>query len=369
MEPRSTAELDAWYADYRPETAIDAGFPIVDPHHHLAGTAADRNYYRREEIVRDLSSGHRVLATVYCEGHQPGFLTEGPLHLRSAGEVQRIVALTPAPLNLPQGACQVAAGIISKIDLTLPESQLTEALEAHRIAGRGRLRGVRQLAAYDPGPLGDLTRAPAGILADPRLRRGLARLQSTGLSLDVLAFHPQIDEVAELADAFPDAIIVLNHAGMLLGVDAYSGRRPEEFGRWREAIVQLAKRPNVRLKLGGLGVPFFGFGFEHGGKPAASDALAAAWRPVVETSVAAFGASRSMFESNYPVDRQSAGYTEIWNAFQRLTASASIDQRKDLFYRTACRTYGLPDVESRCDAELAGTIPTPRSAPTTVDHR
>jgi hypothetical protein len=34
--------------------------------------------------------------------------------------------------------------------------------------------------------------------------------------------------------------------------------------------------------------------------------LASAWRPYVETSIEAFGASRAMFESNFPVDKGQA---------------------------------------------------------------
>ncbi len=56
-----------------------------------------------------------------------------------------------------------------------------------------------------------------------------------------------------------------------------------------------------------------------------------------------------MFESNFPVDRQSCRYVDLWNAFKTLTRSLPAEARCDLFYRTACRTYRLPELEQACD--------------------
>jgi predicted TIM-barrel fold metal-dependent hydrolase len=65
------------------------------------------------------------------------------------------------------------------------------------------------------------------------------------------------------------------------------------------------------------------------------------WEPYIDTCIAAFGPARSMFESNYPVDRWGASYPVLWNAFKRLAADASADEKCDLFAGTAARVYGL----------------------------
>ena len=69
--------------------------------------------------------------------------------------------------------------------------------------------------------------------------------------------------------------------------------------------------------------------------------LAAACRPYVETCIEAFGASRSMFESNFPVDKVSYSYQVFWNACKLLTKGASTTEKADLFAGTAARFYRL----------------------------
>lgn len=73
-----------------------------------------------------------------------------------------------------------------------------------------------------------------------------------------------------------------------------------------------------------------------------SEALAAAWRPYVETCLAAFGPRRCIFESNFPVDKGSYPYAAYWNACKRLTSGASADEKADLFRDTATRFCRLP---------------------------
>jgi len=72
-----------------------------------------------------------------------------------------------------------------------------------------------------------------------------------------------------------------------------------------------------------------------------SETLAAWWKPYIETSIEAFGVERSMFESNFPVDRFGATYTALWNAFKRIAAGYSVDEKTALFSGTAARFYRL----------------------------
>ena len=72
-----------------------------------------------------------------------------------------------------------------------------------------------------------------------------------------------------------------------------------------------------------------------------SEALAAMWRPYLETCIEAFGANRAMFESNYPVDKWGASYATLWNAFKRITSGASVDDKRALYSATAARVYGI----------------------------
>ncbi|HET7882071.1 MAG TPA: amidohydrolase family protein, partial [Acetobacteraceae bacterium] len=145
----------------------------------------------------------------------------------------------------------------------------------------------------------------------------------------------------DLARSFPDTTIILNHVGGILGVGPYNNRREEILAGWRKDISELAQCPNVYCKLGGLGMVSVGFDFHERDMPPSSEDLAAAWRPYIEHCIEAFGVERCMFESNFPPDKQSCGYTELWNAFKRITAGASTSEKKALYSGTAAKVYRL----------------------------
>ncbi|MEJ8848198.1 amidohydrolase family protein [Variovorax rhizosphaerae] len=347
---RPTKDLLAWQARADAEPALEPGLPIVDPHHHLFNTTTDALYYRREDMAQDLSSGHRVLGTVYIAAYGAGWRSDGPKDMRSVGEVERIVQLSAQPLATPQGPCRLAAGIVSDVDLTLGDSAAA-VLEAHVAAGAGRLRGVRHYTTYHDGQLSKfIPNAPRGVMADAGFRRAFAQLERHRLNFDALVYHTQLRELAELADAFPRTTIVLNHVGMPVGVLDFASQRAEVRRDWEKDMRALARRPNVVVKVGGMGMPIFGFGFEHGDRPATTQALVQAWQPLMQVCFEAFGPARCMLESNFPVDKQSCGYGQLWNAFKRATAGLSVTERKALFYRTACQTYRLPELQAECDA-------------------
>ena len=188
-----------------------------------------------------------------------------------------------------------------------------------------------------------LSAGPPGLMADARFREGFSRLAPLSLTFDAWLFHPQLDELTDLARSFPETTIVLDHVGGVLGIGTYAGKRDEVFARWSSSMRALASCPNVFLKLGGLGMRINGFGFEHESDPPSSEALATAWRPYIETCIEVFGAGRCMFESNFPVDKGSYGYGEAWNAFKLLTRHASSEERTALFSGTAVRVYRLED--------------------------
>ena len=154
---------------------------------------------------------------------------------------------------------------------------------------------------------------------------------------------PQLDELVDLARAFPDTPIVLDHVGSPLGIASYAARKDAAFDEWRAAIRRIAKQPNVWVKLGGLGMRSPGFGFHERARPPGSAELAQAWRPYVETCIEAFGVHRAMFESNFPPDKGSCSYAILWNAFKRLAAGASPAEKDRLFRGTAAELYRLPD--------------------------
>ena len=111
--------------------------------------------------------------------------------------------------------------------------------------------------------------------------------------------------------------------------------------------------PNTVMKLGGLAMEVGGHDFHLRDLPPSSAELEQAWRPVVHTLIEAFGAERCMFESNFPVDKGMCGYAVLWNAFKRLAAGASDDERSALFAGTATQIYRLNEAPG-CAELIAG---------------
>jgi L-fuconolactonase len=319
------------------EPVLMPDLPIVDAHHHLWQLEHER--YLLDEFRRDLDDGHRVVATVHVQcGSQ--YRRDGPARLAPVGETEFASAVARRSQE-GGGGTHVCAGIVGHADLR--DHAVEEVLQAHIAADPARFKGIRQAAAWDvDGRLvNPLMHTVQGLYGDPAFRRGFARLAPLGLRFDAWALHPQLPELLDLARAFPDTTIVVNHIGAPLGEGRFAGRHAEVRPAWLQGIQALAGCPNVVMKLGGLALPILGMRLADGQQPLDSGALARAMMPWVEPCIERFGAGRCMFESNFPVDRIAYRYRTCWNAFKRIAQACSEHERAALFHQTATRVYGL----------------------------
>jgi predicted TIM-barrel fold metal-dependent hydrolase len=326
-----------WLA-LRREAALEPALPIIDAHHHLWNHAG--RVYRRADLLDDIASGHDIRATVFIEC-KTDYDTNEPAGFESLGEVR--FACDEATRSQAEGVrTRVAAAIVGHADLLLG-AQARPVLERLIGVSDGRVRGIRNIAVWhaDPTVRASAMTPPPGLLLDARFREGFRQLAPLGLSFDAWVIHTQLDELCQLAAAFPDTRIVLNHVGGPLALGPYRGHRDEVFEVWRKGVLALAAYRNVSMKLGGFGMPLFGFGFQDEALPPDSITVANAIRPYVETCIEAFGATRCMFESNFPVDKGCFSYGVIWNAYKRLTAGLPDDSRAALFHDTAARFYRI----------------------------
>ena len=324
----------------RQEEILEPELPIVDPHHHLVDRA-NTGRYLLPELLADTGSGHNITATVYLEWLSM-YRADGPVPLRPVGEVEFANGVAAIAASETYGKTKVCAGIVGYADLMLG-AQVEEVLEAMILAGGGRFRGIRYISASHPDEAarGSSVNRPAGLLMNGKVREGFARLHPLGLSFDAWMYFTQLGELADLARAFPETPIVLDHVGGAIGIGPYAGRRDEVFAEWKRSIAELARCPNVHVKLGGLGMRLFGFDVHAGELPPSSEQLATLWRPYIETCIEAFGPERAMFESNFPVDKGSGSYQLFWNAFKRIAAGCSAAEKTALFSGTASRFYRL----------------------------
>ena len=326
------------WLDRRVEAILEPDLPIIDPHHHLWDRPGWR--YMIDDLLADTNSGHNILATVFVQA-RAFHRADGPEAMKPIGETEFVNGVAAMSASGIYGATQLCAGIVGHADLRLANVQ--DVLEMHiRVAG-GRFRGIRHIAAWDDDPtlLNPGNPAPSQLLSDAAFRTGFARLAPLNLSYEGWLYHPQIDELTALAQAFPATKIVLNHVGGPLGIGKYAGKRAEIFPGWAASIKRLAACPNVSVKLGGIGMRINGYDFHEKADPPSSATLAAAWKPYIDTCIAAFGASRCMFESNFPVDKGSYSYPVFWNACKILAQGASASEKTDLFSGAAARFYRL----------------------------
>ncbi len=209
------------------------------------------------------------------------------------------------------------------------------------MASGGRFAGVRHSSAWDASDRIHNVVPQPGLLSHAGFRKGFAGLAALGLVFDAWVYHPQIAEVAELADAFPNTQIVLNHVGSPILGGPYAADRAGVFTTWKASMADLAKWHNVTVKLGALPVRLPGDGANRD-LPPGSEEVANAWRPWMTACIELFGADRCMFESNFPVQKRWSSYAITWNAFKRIAAGASAAEKSALFAGTAARVYGVP---------------------------
>jgi L-fuconolactonase len=328
-----------WLARNR-EAILEPELPIVDPHHHLV-ERPETGRYLLHELLADTGSGHNITATVYLEWLSM-YRAGGPAEMKPLGEVEFANGVAAMAASGGFGPTRVCAGIVGYADLALGGA-VEKVLQAQIAAGGGRFRGIRYISATNPAQAswGSPVTRPEGMLMQPKVREGFAKLAPLGLGFDAFMFHPQLGDLVDLARAFPETGIVLDHIGGPIGLGPYAGKRDAVFAEWSARIKELAGCPNVHIKLGGLGMRVFGFDVHEQPEPPNSETLARLWRPYVETCIAAFGPERAMFESNFPVDKGSCGYAALWNAFKRIAAGCSAAEKAALFSGTATKFYKL----------------------------
>jgi predicted TIM-barrel fold metal-dependent hydrolase len=329
-----------WLALTR-EPALEPDLPICDPHHHFWDFRLARIPYQRyllHELIADVGSGHNVRSTVFIEARAM-YREAGPVEMRPVGEVEFVQGLAAASASGLYGSCRAAAAIIGHADLKLG-NRIEPVLDALQAASPNRFRGIRHIVTWDADPRVE-SREKAGVLSTPEFRAGGKALARRGLSLDTICCFPQLPEMVAFARAVPEVTIIINHLGGLNRTGPFADHDDEVMPAWRNGMAELATCPNVLLKLGGIGMPRFGFDWHLRDKPIGSEELAASMAPLLSYCIEQFGPDRCMFESNFPVDKVSFSYPILFNAFKRFSKDYSASERAAMFHDTAVRAYRI----------------------------
>jgi len=295
---------------------------IVDPHIHLwdlSGTAYPWLASPGVSFLGDYSS--------LAKTHLPADF------LREAGEIEVLKVVhveaghdPSTPLQETewlQGLADAAGGggypqgIVAGADFSRPDAP--SLLAAH--ARHPNVRGVRQILNVHADPLYDYV--SRNFMAEPEWRANFGLLARHRLSFDLQIYPDQMATAADLAHENPDVPVIVNHTGMFVDRGSFRAWRV-----WTQGLRRLAAEPNVFIKISGLGM------FDH-------QWTTESFRPYVLEAIAAFGADRAMFASNFPVDRLFGSYTRLWRSYEAIVADASPMEKDALFRANAERVYRL----------------------------
>lgn len=334
-----TARPDAWLEQHQ-ESVIDPDRRIIDPHHHLWRKRFGQDYLL-PKLWKDTASGHCIEQTVFIECHAfyDKFAVPGRRSLGETTAITELVEFSQQSENTPIG------GMVVNVDLRLgsDRSHLLALLDEHKAVASAWLKGIRFAGAHDAHP----EELVIPLQADPDLYRqagfqqGVNLLGELGLTYDTWHYHHQMKDFIALAQATPNTKLILDHFGTPLGIGSYRSQRQAIFQQWQKDMALLARHENVYLKLGGLAMPDNGFAWHEQEAPADAAQLIREQAPYYLHAIECFGPERCMFESNFPVDRLSISYRSLWNAYKKLVADFSEDEKHAMFYGTAASVYRL----------------------------
>jgi predicted TIM-barrel fold metal-dependent hydrolase len=182
-----------------------------------------------------------------------------------------------------------------------------------------QVRGIRQ----KPTATKQNTLRPRGLpgsMDDRNWRDGYAKLERLGYSFDLQIPYWHLDQAADLAADFPETTLVINHTGLP------SDRSDLGFSAWSNALEQAAQKPNVMIKISGLGQTNQSWTVESN-------------RNIVLRALDIFGPDRCMFASNFPVDRLCGDLDTILLGFREIVNTLTETTVDALFHGNAARIY------------------------------
>lgn len=320
---------------------LEPELQIIDSHFHLFDLPHIR--YMFDEHLADINSGHKVIASVYSET-RAFKRSRGPEVLQPLGEVEFANGMAAMAASGRYGDYQLCAGIVGHADLT-HGSAVGELLDRCMAAAPDRYRGIRQVTLDYPDerPFKFIMsgRPPGGILENPNFIDGLKELAKRGLSFDAACYDLSLPRLTEIIDQVPDLQVIVNNSGNLVLVDMSPEERAAAIDNWRHNMSEIAKRPNVSLKVGGFGMPTWEFDAPAEGDDTPHITLAKQWQPFLDNCIEIFGSERCMYGSNFPPDKRASNYATSINAHKYMLKDYSQAEKEAIFAGNAARIYRL----------------------------
>lgn len=281
------------------------GFKYTDCHVHFWDTSLRR--YPWLASVPSISSAHRPEELLgEAEGTPPSrvvFVQADCERAASFDEVAWVESIADGPVPV--------AGIVAFAPMNAGDATLA-ALRA--LVRQPLVRGVRHLIQGETDP---------GFCLSAAFLRGVRECGEVGLSFDICVRHPQLASVVELVRQCPATSFILDHAGK-------PDLRLNVLDSWRKHISEIAECPNVACKLSGL--------VTEAGTAALDTAR---FVPTISHLLEAFGPSRLLFGSDWPVVKLASPYSTWLQMARALLSHLPAGDQGAIFNGNAGRVYRL----------------------------
>lgn len=294
---------------------------IIDPHHHLWSLKGDRYPWLRKPmeigVGGDLNSISKDYSADDYLDDTKNYVLKKSVHIEAAYDRPHCVDETEwlariiADKNIPSAIVAYTA---------LQSSNVEETLDRHAAHG-DIVKGIRQILCWHDNPAFRMVDRN-DLLNDRDWRSGFAKLSKYNLSFDLMIYPHQLDDASALAEAFPDTSIIVNHAAMPLD------RSAEGLSQWKMGLSKLARNENVSIKVSGLGQTDWQWTDQ-------------SMRPVIRDAIEVFGTERSMFASNFPVDKAYSSFDALYQSYEKAVSDFSDEEKHALFCGNAERIYRL----------------------------
>ncbi|MBD0415397.1 amidohydrolase family protein [Oryzicola mucosus] len=154
-------------------------------------------------------------------------------------------------------------------------------------------------------------------------RQNIARLAGTGLTFDLCVLPHQIDRAAALADLAPDVRFILDHCGV-------PDIKSSGYDAWKGPLAEIARRPNVTVKLSGIPA--------YGGENWTLEDM----KPYFAHVADSFGFERMIWGSDWPVCTLGGGLSTWIGTTHALLSGVSLEDKARVLSENARGLWRLP---------------------------
>lgn len=282
--------------------------------------------------------------------HQAGYQVDQIVHVEAGwhdhngagvvGETRWIKQLPFAQQGIQLG------GIVATADFK--HAQFAEILALQQ-AESPLLKGLRRMASHHPDAGIYRWSDEPHLYRNPKFLKGFEIFAKTNLSFDAWVYSNQLQDVIQLAKAFPQTPLVLDHLGTPIGLFGQVGRytgvtetaRATIFAAWKDDISQLAEQTNSYAKISGLMMPILGHTFYQRRQLASAEQMVNLLSPLIKHAIQAFGIHRIIYASNFPMDKVNTSLTNLMDAYVQMISPYGDAALQAIFKDNATAFYRL----------------------------